>query len=368
MDRDEQTEYAKETFGLLYNTSVMNSSYQVITKQFPELPSAVKSALNMTVVKAFNSDMKEVLRGQRSIRNYKLGMPIPFNISKSMVFTVEGDEGDKVYLEWLQGIRFFLKFGKDKSNNRAIVDQIILCEYKFCDSAILIDDNKLFLLLTTQFPKNLVALDYNKIAATNLGMNCPLYLTTSDGHHKAIGDKTEFLNVRRQFDRRRTQLQMALVSARGGHGRNRKLKALDNLRTTEKNFAKTYNHRISKQLVMHCLKYGIGTIKTEDLLGGSETLEKTFVLRNWSYFQLQQDIRYKAGMYNIKVISIPPQNITLKCNCCKQIDEDAVDYSRRVYSCRNEKCSNFGLEIDCDHNASLNVLEGEEKIAKVEVL
>ena len=112
---------------------------------------------------------------------------------------------------------------------------------------------------------------------------------------------------------------------------------------------------------MFCVKNGIGTIKTEDLLGAGKTLNKEIVLRNWSYFQLQTFIEYKAKMYNVRVIKPSPKNITRMCNCCKNISESSVNLEKRMYICVNDKCAKFNVEVDVDENASLNLLATEVK-------
>ena len=351
---------AKEVIKKVYDTGIENSTYQLISKEYPELPSCVRSSLNRAVVKIFNANLKEVLCGKRTLSNYRLGMPIPFNMSDSMRIekALINDKQEYRFI-WTKGINFILRLGKDRSNNQAIVDRIITGEYKFCDSEIQIKDNKIFLLLTVTFPKSIVQLDYTKTAATNLGMNCPVFLTASTGQHLSIGSKEEFWAVRMQMQKRYTSIQESLKTARAGHGRERKLKALNHLSETERNFAKTYNHKLSKQIVMFCVNNGIGNIKTEDMLGGAETFNKSIILRNWSYFELQSQIEYKAAMYNINVLKINPENITRTCNCCKNVSRTAVDLKERKYICDNTACAKFNKPVDVDMNASLNLLEKE---------
>ena len=358
MSAEEVKNAMKEILG----TSNQNSTYREISEKFPELPSLTRTSLNAKVLKCFNADMQGVLNGDRTIRNYKLGMPIPFNSSVDMFSVVGGEESSILTYKfrYTKDVKFVLNFGKDKSGNRIILDSILAGEYKLCDSEIIMKDKSdnyaIYLSLTFTMPKTIVKLDYEKYAATNLGMNCPLYLTTSEGHAQGIGHKEEFWNIRKQFQIRASNLQRFLKTAKGGRGRSRKLKALSRLKEAEKGFAKTYNHKISKQLVMFCLKNGIGVIKTENLLGGSETLNKEIILRNWGYYQLQSQIEYKASMYGIKVVVVSPQNITNTCNCCKNIDEKCVNLEKRVYVCNQQNCNNFNKEVDIDKNASLNVL------------
>lgn len=345
-------------------TGTTNIGYREIVRLYPDMPSMVATSINTKVVKAFNSDMKEVLSGKRSIRNYKLGMPIPFNIGsniKDRFFRIEERDGVPVYtFSITKAFNFKINFGKDKSGNRIIIDRIIAGEYVLCDSEIKVcdktDDYKIYFLFTYKHEKQVVKLDKELVLATNLGMNCPLYFTTSYGYKSSIGTKEEFWRVRNQFRIRRSLLQKALVNAKSGKGIKRKLAALDRLKDAEKNFAKTYNHKLSKAMVMYCLKNGIGTIKTEELLGSSEEMNQELVLSKWGYFQLQTMIKYKADMYGIDVVKVNPEYISQKCNCCKNIDKSAIDFVKRVYVCKQDNCNNFNKEVNVDENASLNVL------------
>lgn len=342
-----------------YNTSIQNRTYQIVRELYPDLPSSITSGINSVVYSSFNADIRGVLRGENSVRNYKLGYPIPVISGSSSIDKMETDKGSSVYfLKWINGVTFYMNFGRDRSGNRSIVDRILSNEYKFCDSSITYDKSseKWFLLLVVKFDKMPVRTDATKIAATNLGMNCPIVIVTNDGAIKRIGSKEEFLLPRLQFQKRLRKLQQDLVFATGGHGRTRKLKAIDKLKATEKNFAKTYNHKISKAIVMYCFNNGIGKIVTEDLLGASQSMNKEFVLRNWGYYQLQQMIDYKAAQYGIEVEKREPAKITITCNCCHKEDEECVDLDKRVYMCKNKECDKYLIPVDIDENAANNLL------------
>lgn len=347
----------------VYNTSLQNSGYREITNKYPELNSRISTSLNSKVTSKFNSDLKEVMSGSKSLSNYKLGMPIPFNANGRDIRKEKKDGNDEFLFFLSNRYQFKIFFGRDKSDNATIVERVFSGEYKMCDSEIELDGTKMFLLLTFQHQKQTVKLDYGKIAATNLGMNCPIMLTCNDvsvfkrGNHLSIGTKEEFWKVRTQIKERYSRLQKSLITAKSGHGRDRKLKALDILKKVEANFAKTYNHKLSKRLIMFCVNNGIGTINTEDLLGAGSELCPKYVLRFWSYYQLQSFIEYKAKMYNIRVVKVSPIDITKKCTCCGNISEKSVNLQTRMYSCVNEECINFSRPIDIDYNASLNVLK-----------
>lgn len=109
------------------------------------------------------------------------------------------------------------------------------------------------------------SLDENVSLGVALGYSVPIVCAINklDGIFK-IGEPQYFISQRIKIQNRYRKTQEALKFARGGHGRKRKLKALNNYREYERNFAKTYNHMISKEIVNIALKYSAKYIILED--------------------------------------------------------------------------------------------------------
>lgn len=347
-----------------YGCSIQNITYRLLAEKFPTLSSYIISAINSSAVKNYRADLFPMNMGDKTVRTYKQGMPIPFTGTGE--FKVQPDGS---YTFKFIKTTFKLIFGRDRSGNQQIVDQIIAGEYKFCDSAIIYAKNEktkdmeLKLLLVSKQPRQPVKLDKSKILATNLGMISPITTITSDGTVQNFGDELHFLSVRKQFEVRKQKLQRQVTLSRGGHGVARKTKALDRLRGIENDWVQTFNHKLSNAVIQHCMKNNIGTIHMEDLLGAGEDMEKTYILRNWSYFQLQQFIGYKAERYGIDIVKKEAFNITSRCNTCGNIDKNAVHLDTRKYMCTNPDCKdhkNRNKEKfrapDIDYNAAKNVL------------
>lgn len=140
--------------------STKSLSYRFATELETNIFAQILDCLKQGVYATFNSDAKDVKRGERAIRNYKKGMPIPFPWNNSL--KIEADSGE-FYLRWYNGLRFHLAFGKDRSNNRMIVkrcmkmDEDFEGEYKLCNSSIQLAKRdgkpKLFLLLVVNIPQ-----------------------------------------------------------------------------------------------------------------------------------------------------------------------------------------------------------------------
>ena len=313
--------------------------------------------------------------GERAIRNYKKGMPIPFPWNKSI--RIETNNGE-FYLRWYNGMRFHLAFGKDKSNNRMIVkrcmkmDQDFEGEYKLCNSSIQIvkreGKTKLFLLMVVNIPQEHVELNKNIVVGVDLGVNVPAYVATNiTEERKAIGDREHFLNTRMAFQRRYKSLQRLKATA-GGKGRTKKLEPLERLRKAEHNWVHTQNHLFSREVVNFAVQTHAATIHMEDLSGfgkdydGNADEKKEFVLRNWSFYELQNMIAYKAAKYGIKVEKVKPAYTSKTCSWCGQIG-----FRQGVtFICENPACKQYGEKVHADYNAARNIANSKDIIKKNE--
>ena len=92
---------------------------------------------------------------------------------------------------------------------------------------------------------------------------------------------------------------------------------------------------------------GIG--KDED---GNVKKKRQFILRNWSYFELQTMIQYKAKMAGITVKKIPPAYTSQTCSCCGEIGERK---EQAHFKCLNSQCEMFGIDVNADYNAARNI-------------
>lgn len=126
-------------------------------------------------------------------------------------------------------------------------------------------------------------------------MAIPAYVSISDTPYirKGFGSYEEFTKVRNQFKHRRRRLQKQLALVAGGKGRAKKLHSIEFLKDKEKQFAKTYNHNLSKKIIDFALKNNCEYINLEDIK--STSLEDR-VLGQWGYYQLQEQIEYKAKL------------------------------------------------------------------------
>ena len=314
----------------------------------------------------YNADTKEVHRGEKSISNYKKGMPIPFSFDKSVrLYEKDG----QFFLKWYRDIQFILFFGRDASNNQLIVERCLGIAddgitYKMCSSSIQMKGRKIFLLLVVDVPKESFEQKKGMVVGIDLGLNVPIYAATNlSPERKAIGNRETILNQRMAFQKRYKALQR-LQLTRGGRGRSHKLEPLERLREAERNWVRTQNHLFSKEVIEFAKQVGASAIHMERLanFGKNRTGEvyedKKFVLRNWSYFELQNLIEYKAKRANIKVRYINPAFTSQTCSECGQTGErDSIHFK-----CTNPECKNYGKDIHADYNGARNIAKSTDII------
>lgn len=354
---------AREKAVEFYTTGEQNTTYQMITKFFPDMPSYVAASLNDTINKNFNNEIFDVQHGKRSLRTYRKGMPIPF-MKSSLRF--EKTETEYI-LHWVRNIDFAVNFGRDRSNNKLILDRIFEKVYSYADSSIQIKNKKIFLLLVIRLPdEEKPELDKNLSVGVDLGINIPAYCALSDGLARlAIGSREEFLKIRTQMQGRRKRLQKALVLSKGGKGRSKKLNAMDILKTKERNFVRTYNHMVTSRIVKFALDNAAAVIKMEFLEGYSENEKNSFILRNWSYYELQSMLAYKAQKEGIEIKFVDPYHTSQTCAVCAHFEEgQRID--QRNFVCKNPECENFETSVLADYNAALNIAKSDLFVEKKE--
>ena len=239
---------------------------------------------------------------------------------------------------------------------------------------------KIILSLTLEIPEKKVKLDENKVCGVSLGFMKPIVCSLNDNFYTkcVIGDYNVFVDTRIKLQEQRRRLQAELRYASGGHGRKKKLIKLVNLHKREANFAKTMNHKMSKDIVDFAVKNGAKYINFQDLSSfgkdkkGDVKSGYEFALRNWSYFQLQQMVTYKAASYGITVRKINGENLSNTCSVCGAegtiedgaficSDSDCLSHAKYEKARRNGKGNYY---LNADFNASRNASISENFATK----
>lgn len=366
---DEDVKNKKKDF---LQCSKQNSTYQLVSKEFKQyIPSDILANLNQKIQENYNNNQKKIESGERALSTYKKGMEIPFSIreNKRLKLFIK-EEG--IYLKWFKEILFRLEFGKDASNNRCIVERLIESDrqqkkkgedYVANNSSIKLvkygKSTRIFLLLSIDIPAKKQVLDKDVVLGVDLGIKCPLYLAINknDNFKMQIGDIEHFHNQRTMFQKRFKSLQK-LICTQGGHGRKKKLESLEKLKGKERNWVHTQNHVYSREVIKQALKQNAGTIHMESLKDfgkgkdGYVKDEYKYLLRYWSYYELQSMIEYKAKLEGIEVKYIDPAYTSQTCSYCGERGERK---KQEEFVCTNPQCKRRGEKINADFNAARNI-------------
>ena len=141
----------------------------------------------------------------------------------------------------------------------------------------------------------------------------------------------KYREIRRQLQRR---------------GKYRKVKQIKN---RQQRLIRNLNHRISRKIVQ-IAKINECSIQLEKLkhIRRNAKTAKSFhySLNNWSFYQLQKMIEYKAKLQGIAVAYIDPRYTSRTCSRCGHVgDRDGKSF----------KCPNCGHVDHADANASFNI-------------
>jgi hypothetical protein len=288
----------KDKDGIL-TTSRHNTTYQVLSKHFKgEAPMDMFASLNHQLVAYYNKERAAYWKGEKSVRNYKRNIPIPFagNVLKALT-----DNG-KHFSFKLFKIPFKTYLGKDFYDKRLLLKKLTEGTVKLCSSSLVLKKNKIFMLAAFQVQKEKIKTGETVMAEASLSIEYPISIRINK-YQYSIGTKDEFLYRRLAIQSARQRVQKNAAYNRGGKGRKRKLKSMEHFHEMEKNYVNSRMHLYSRRLIDICQKHQV----TDLLLVNqqeSEAMAKedAFLLRNWSYFNLKDKITYKAARVGINVI------------------------------------------------------------------
>lgn len=318
--------------------------------------------ITQTVNSDFSNDMKKgILTGERNFRNYKKTNPLMVRYRSMTLYEEKGH----YYIRWIKDdktnkniiFKIIISAGSKQKQNikelKSVLSSLVNGNYEMRDSSISLDKH-LILNLTIDMP---VAKDNNfipnRVVGVDLGLKIPAYVSVNDTHYirQPIGSYDDFLKIRTQTQAQRRRLQIALQSTKGGKGRDKKLHALERLKEKEKNFAKTYSHFVSKSIVDFAVKNHAGVIHLEKL--EFDRQKHKSLIRNWSFYQVQTMIEYKAEREGIAVYYVDSAFTSQTCSRCGNLEKGQRENQEKFI------CKKCGFEGNADYNASQNIAKKE---------
>jgi putative transposase len=342
---------------ILSYTSLHGYCYDVLKRRYNTLYSSNFSQTIKRATDKWKSDVKDILSGAKSIPSFKRNVPI--DVVKDAITVYKEDHK---YLASLNLISSKYKKEIQRTNSsfnvllrvgdntqRVILDRILSGEYTVSASQILYDNKKWFLNLTYQFEKEKIILDPENIMGIDLGIVHPIYMAFNNSLNRYYIKGGEIEEFRKRTEHRRRELLMQgkyCADGRKGHGYKTRVEPIEKLSKRIEHFRDTCNHKYSRFVIDMAVKHGCGTIQLENLEGISKN---SVFLKNWSYYDLQQMIQYKANEKGIRVVFVDPSYTSQRCSQCGHIEEE-----NRVEQA-TFRCLNCGYEVNADYNAAKNI-------------
>ncbi|MCQ2559152.1 MAG: transposase [Clostridia bacterium] len=140
---------------------------------------------------------------------------------------------------------------------------------------------------------------------------------------KAIKQKrAKYKQLRRELQRRQTP------SAR---------RRLKDIGQRENRWMQDVNHQVSKALVEQNPKHTLFVL--EDLSGVRSATERVrrkdrYVSVSWSFYDLEQKLKYKAVLNESKVINVDPRFTSQTCPVCGHIEKTNRNKKRHIFCCK----------------------------------
>jgi hypothetical protein len=291
---------SKDEMGI-FNCSKTNTTARMVFDRFKgEIPTDILGSLNNTIQSTFSKNKADYWQGTKSLRNFKKDIPIPLPVK--CISKMRYDAEKKAFCFNMLAIPVKTYLGKDYSDKRLIMERLLKEEIKLCTSQIQLKDREILWLAVFELEKEEHHLKPEIIAEAFLSLEHPI-VAKANNVRINIGSKEEFLYRRLAIQASQKRIQNGIAYARSGKGAKRKQKALYKTENLESRYVSNRLHVYSRQLIDFCIRQHAGTLilkNQEDKIGIAK--EQEFVLRNWSYYELQTKIKYKAEKAGIELI------------------------------------------------------------------
>lgn len=321
----------------------------------------------------YGQDKKNgLLKGNVTLSQFKRDIPvIVHNKAYSIIDTPKGlgiEVGffNKEKQKELGVKRVKFLFSKVDGSSKAILTRLMDKSYKQGTIQISYNKRKKKWMFTISYTFNIKQekeLNENLTMGIDLGITNVATMSIFDAAREEykpiywkerIIDGTELIHYRQKIEARRKSLSIASKWASDtaiGHGYKRKMQKANSVGDKYNRFKETYNHKVSRYIVDLAYKYGVKTIQMEDLSGFSDYQTES-LLKNWSYYDLQNKVKYKAEEKGIKVILINPRYTSKRCSKCGNIHSENRDIKKDQ---SKFECITCGYKENADINASKNI-------------
>jgi len=290
----------KDEMGIFTRSKTNTTARMVFDRFKGEIPTDILGSLNNTIQSTFSKNKADYWQGSKSLRNFKKDIPIPLPVKCTTKMRYDAEKKAFCFNMFAIPVKTYL--GKDFSDKRLIMERLLRKEIKVCTSQIQLKAGKIYWLAVFEFEKEDHLLKPEIIAEASLSLEHPIVVKANNVRIN-IGSKEEFLYRRLAIQASQKRIQAGVEYARSGNGTKRKQKALFKTENVESRYVSHRLHLYSRKLIDFCIQQQAGTLilkNQQDKIGIAK--EQEFVLRNWSYYELQTKIKYKAEKAGIELI------------------------------------------------------------------
>ena len=308
------SEYISKTHDLK-QLSLNKALYYKLREQF-----GLKSQMAQSVFKTVIAKYKTILENQHEWIKPTFSKP-QYDLVWNRDYSLTHELFSLNTLEGRVKLPYFAE-GMEKYFNREI--------YSFGTAKLVKKHGKYFLHIpvTTDVP-NVLDSDFCNIVGVDRGIN--FVVATYDSKHKsgfvsgkAIKQKrAKYKELRKELQQRQTP------SAR------RRLMAIGQ---RENRWMQDVNHCVSKALVVNNPKHTLFVL--EDLSGVRSATERVhrkdrYVSVSWSFYDLEQKLRYKAALNESAVVNVDPRYTSQTCPVCGHTEKSNRNKKKHIFCCKN---------------------------------
>ena len=344
---------------VLKQSELQSALYHELRKRF-----GLKSQMTQSVFKTVIARYKTVqaqLRKQGVWDGYKKdnhGKDVPNYIKKDLTFLWEPIKFKRPQLDLVRNRDYSFKndlLSMNTINGRIFVKVYGLEENHYFDGSWTLGTGKVvrsgkhwfFHVSATKEVPDFEIKDLKHVVGIDRGLR--QIVTTYDEKGQARFVNGAFISKKRKhYAKLRARLQ-----AKGTKSAKRRLRSLSE---RESRWMSDVNHQLSKTLVQ---TYGKQTLFVlEDLTGVtfdtvySRKKENRYEHHSWSFYDLEQKLRYKAHLNESEVVLVDAHYTSQRCPKCGTIDKSNRDKDIRQYT-----CSNCGYSSNDDRVGAMNIYE-----------
>lgn len=318
-------------------------TYDEVSRRFPEISTDSRELARNAVIqkighlKAAKGSLPgwvAVLFCNQSLPSTVRANPIPFSKKNAEIeppaertgqwklhvrFTRVPVEGKKNGATVRDTVTLWSK-GQKAAGQVAILRKITSGEYEFCGSSMVYSESKKKWFAQICYRDNSVVqkLDASRVAKLSAGPAYgrwphPWIFRLPERRRAPGGDGRYVGSVRRKIMAERKSRQRGYRnagSANKGHGRSRALQPTDHLQQRWKDFVKSLNHSVSRDVVNQCVEANCGTLifvrptrsavtRFLSCVGKTDDRESS----SWAWYQIETMLKYKCERAGINLVT-----------------------------------------------------------------